>query len=293
MSQSFDQLVDLLGTLNTTKKSNIKRIEMYHKGETFSYVFSPSSVCNNCYSISKNFTATAVAIASNLGLIKLTDKVIDLLRDDIPEIVSMNLGKVTVQHLLDQTMGIDHGYLFEEDRYSIPTDNWVGYCLSQPLPNNPGTVFTYSNVTYYLLSCIIEKTTGLPLDMFLDYYLFRKIGVRGFAWERCPEGHVMGATGLYISTNALMKFGVLYMNHGITEKGEIILPETWIASLESFENYHNSFWRSCPEFYKCSGAHNQSVYIAPSKKLVIAINAYNDLPETNYDSYVESFILNQ
>ena len=49
------------------------------------------------YSVSKSFTATAVGMAVDAGLLKVTDKLVDFFPDKLPEEVSDNLKAVTVR----------------------------------------------------------------------------------------------------------------------------------------------------------------------------------------------------
>lgn len=69
-----------------------------------------------------------------------------------------------------------------------------------------------------MLSCIVEEgDRSLPLDRFLKTTLFRRMGIREFAWERCPLEHTMGATGCYMGLEDLNKIGRLYALGGSYE----------------------------------------------------------------------------
>ena len=95
------------------------------------------------------------------------------------------------------------------------------------MPHQPGTVFTYDNGNYYMLSCIVEKVTELPLDRFLKTTLFRRMGIREFAWERCPLEHTMGATGCYMGLEDLNKIGRLYALGGSYEGRQLLSRDVY------------------------------------------------------------------
>ena len=43
-----------------------------------------------------------------------------------------------------------------------------------------------------------------------------------FAWSRCPFGYSIGATGLYLRTEDVVKLGILYLNKGMWKEERII-----------------------------------------------------------------------
>ena len=227
----------------------------------------------NCYSISKNFTATAIGIARDEGLLDVDTKLADIFGEGNTDI--------TIHHLLTHTMGIEKGYLFEGDRYQIQDKDWQRYCLNYPLKYKPGEVFTYSNSTYYLLSCIIQKVTGKRLDLYLREKMFDKLEINAYAWESCPMDRTMGATGLFLHTADMIKLGVMYLNGG-----QGIVSENWVKLATSYKtespspDYAYSF--SVNEHgFTCSGAAGQSIVVLPEYNFVFAAHACNN----NYDYY--------
>lgn len=172
-------------------------------------------------------TSTGVGLAYDEGLLKLEDPIVKYLGNHVPEEADPKIREVTVRHLLTQTSGIGQGSLFEADRYLGTGEDWIARVLGRAMPHQPGTVFTYDNGNYYMLSCIVEKVTELPLDRFLKTTLFRRMGIREFAWERCPLEHTMGATGCYMGLEDLNKIGRLYALGGSYE-GRQLLSREWV-----------------------------------------------------------------
>ena len=95
------------------------------------------------------------------------------------------------------------------------------------LVHEPGTVYQYTDAAYYLLSRVIYELSGKDLDDLLRPILMEKMKFKEYAWSKCPYGYSMGATGLYLRTEDMIKLGILFINNGIW-KGERILSEEWI-----------------------------------------------------------------
>lgn len=74
------------------------------------------------------------------------------------------IGQITVQHLLEHTCGGWNNNFPQDPMFLQPTLNhadlitWV--LRNQPLTNQPGTTYQYSNFGYCLLGRIIEQVTG-------------------------------------------------------------------------------------------------------------------------------------
>lgn len=262
--------------------ANVFRIVLYKDGVWQDEILRPSCPYINSYSVSKNFTATAIGIAQDMGLLSVEDEIIKYFQERLPDNLDEKFTRVRIRHLLTHTMGNAEGYLFENDRYTHNTDDFLGLILSKPLQYQPGEKFVYSNSTYYLLSRIIRKASGMTLEMFLRKHLFRYLGIKGFALENCPMGETMGATGMHMLTPDIAKLGVLYLNQGKYE-GKQLLSEKWIEEAVKCQapdkNYGYSFWLN-DIGYSGLGAHSQTIIVVPSENLVFAAHGY--LEEYDY-----------
>ena len=108
-------------------------------------------------SVAKQFTAFAIMILYDKGLLQLNEKANLYLPPD------MQLPpKITVHHLLSHTSGLHNNYNFEDDFY-VGGDrkpynkeqffkNWI---IREPI-KKPGKEFEYNNSNYNLLAWIIE-----------------------------------------------------------------------------------------------------------------------------------------
>lgn len=241
---------------------------------------SPAHLCNNIYSVSKNFTATAAGILFDRGQLRLTDDMWSLFHGsykNMPE----EWKYITVRHVLTQTIGIDRGFLDVdvEDTSLYPTDDYLKMVFELPLVHAPGTRFCYSDSNYYLASRIVHAACGEEMTSFLRRELFNPLGFTAPAWMFCPHGHAMGATGLFCSVKDMIKLGILYANGGVWN-GQRILSEKWVeeATKPQVEGrYGYSFWmNSDAPWYTCGGMFGQKILIPRKKgKKIIAWSAYD------------------
>ncbi len=183
--------------------------------------------CQNIYSISKTFTATAVGMLVDRGLLGLEETVPAILGDWCPPSYADEWHQVTVHMLLTHTAGLPDNCMDIDvlDATAFKED-YIHETMGLPFVCEPGTERHYADGTFYLLSCIVEKRVGMPLDNFLWRELFRPMGFRDAAWSHCPHGHAMGATGLYTRIEDAVKLGALYLNSGVWQ-GRRILSEAW------------------------------------------------------------------
>lgn len=272
------------------KKINVFRTVLYYDGVTEDEILIPAAPCQNCYSLSKSITSIAVGIAQDMGKLDIKDQMIGYFRNELPHNYDTRLNYVTIEHLLTMTMGISKGYLFESDRYGYKEQNWVRLILSGTLEYEPGVKFTYSNSNYYLLSCLVHRACGMTMQEFLRIYLFDRMNIKSYAWETCPRGEAMGATGLYMSTPDIAEIGIMLLNGGLYRGQRIISCDYLTEAAANHvnagnENYGYGFWINKYGF-NGSGAYGQTLFVMPEKKLVFAAHAFED--NADYLGIVES-----
>ncbi|HYC59773.1 MAG TPA: serine hydrolase domain-containing protein [Thermoanaerobaculia bacterium] len=124
----------------------------------------------NIASLSKQFTAAAIAILIRDGKLSL--------EQPVPEVEG-----VRIKHLLYMTSGIPEYYrqsrpggkTWERDPFTI--EDAIAASLAQPLEFEPGTRWSYSNVNYMLLAKIVERVSGEPFSSFLRRRIFEPLGM--------------------------------------------------------------------------------------------------------------------
>ena len=132
----------------------------------------------NIGSVSKHFTAWAILLLEQRGLLSTTDDI----RTHLPELP--DYGKpITISHLLYQTSGLPE-YLKLFTYAGIFTNDYRRFEDVYAMMRNlttlnfpPGTGWQYSNTNYALLAEIVQRRTGKPFDMWLSENLFLPVGM--------------------------------------------------------------------------------------------------------------------
>src|SRR5580765_2130270 len=128
----------------------------------------------------------------------------------------------------------------------------------------------------------------------MDYLtprLFVPLGIEGMTWETCPLGINTGGWGLSLPTEALAKFGQLYLQQG-SWNGRQILPADWVQEATTFkiqqpgtdlekqkresewhQGYCYQFWRCRHNAFRGDGALGQFTIVMPDQETVVAITS--------------------
>ena len=129
-------------------------------------------------SVSKQFTAAAIALLAQDGALALDDDV----RRFIPELPEYE-HRITIRHFLNHTSGI-RDYLTVMYLAGYRDDDWYAnqdvidiLVRQNELNFDPGDEFLYSNAGYFLLSVIVERASGQSLREFAAVRMFEPLGM--------------------------------------------------------------------------------------------------------------------
>lgn len=273
-------MLDEATRLIEEKGYNVYRACELRGGKYAERVYRFSNRLNNIYSLSKSVTATVAGILCADKRISLDDRIADYLREYFPENRDERLERATIRDLLSHACGFERGILFEEDAYTHGTDDFARLALSVKTDCGPGEKTVYSNATYYLFSVIAEKATGQTLFDFLRERLFVPLGFEGYAASTCPKGHTMGATGMFLRCEDLLKIGKLYLNEG-TYEGKRFFEKRFAeeASAPLFPAgqrfYGLGFWRNGADdrYFYGDGKYGQLLVIDAEHDAVFAMQS--------------------
>lgn len=245
------------------------------------------------YSLSKSFTSTAIGLAVGEGRLSIDDRVVDFFAGRLPATVSDNLAALRIRHLLSMSVG--HG----SDSTPIITreHDWARAFLAQPVVHTPGSEFLYDSGASYMLSAIAQKVTGQRIADYLRPRLFDPLGIADAPWAVCPMGVNTGGWGLKVTTDALARFGRLYLQGG-SRDGRQVVPEPWVrdatraqirqpltnappgvdpAALPATSDWHQGygyqFWRCRHDAFRGDGAFGQYCIVLPRERTVVALTS--------------------
>lgn len=256
------------------------------------------------HSATKSWTAAAVGLAIGEGRFALDDRVVGFFPEHLPDTVSDNLAAMTVRDLL--TMRTGHATGISGGEWRGLAGSWVAAFLREPVAEPPGHSFIYSSASSYMLSAIVSRTTGQTAHAYLRPRMIEPLGMSALSWDTSPEGISTGGNGLSCTTEDVLKFGVLHLNHG-QWGGRQLLPVAWVreatsrqveqvalgrldgrryqaptaadrASSEQREGYGYQWWMAPHGGCRASGVFGQQCVVLPRHDAVIAITA--GLPDT-------------
>lgn len=136
-------------------------------------------------SVSKQFTAAAIALLASRGKLSLDDEA----RKYLPELPDYG-AKLTIGHLLHHTSGLrEWSDIVELEGWPRTTraisENYAAQAIfrQKSLNFTPGEEYLYSNSNYVLLSLIVARASGQDFEAFTRENLFLPAGMSQTAWR--------------------------------------------------------------------------------------------------------------
>lgn len=203
-------------------------------------------------SISKTFTAAAVMMLQQEGMLHIDDTV----TKHIPE---FPWPDITIRQMMTHTSGLQN-YMWVVERYWNRTgrpdnEDMLDLFIRHPRPLNfrPGTRFSYSNTGYAFLGLLIERVSGQRYAEFMQHKIFDPLGMddtfvydphnlrnmtndRAFGFRRwgnrhivIPDVHhdgVMGDKGIYSNIYDLYKWDRAISN------GNLLPDSIWTMAFD-------------------------------------------------------------
>ena len=129
-------------------------------------------------SVSKQFTAAAIALLVEQGKISLDDDV----HKYVPELADYG-KKITIDQLVHHTSGVRDWWALVDAAGMRPDDGYtvadvVALASRQKGLNfDPGAEYNYSNTGYILLGVIVQRVTGKTLRQFAAEQIFAPLGM--------------------------------------------------------------------------------------------------------------------
>lgn len=195
-------------------------------------------------SVSKQFTAAAIALLVRAGKLSLDDDV----RKFIPEMEDFGTP-VKVRHLVHHTSGLRDFWelvglagVRYDDGYT--SDDMLALAARQKGLNfAPGSGYRYSNTGYLALGVIVQRVTGQSLRRFADSALFQPLGMQQTMFLDDHTEVVPGRAMAYAPRGDGWRIDV--WNNDIVGQGGIV---TSLADLQKWDENFYSGKVGGPEF---------------------------------------------
>ncbi|WP_276389116.1 serine hydrolase domain-containing protein [Eudoraea chungangensis] len=246
------------------------------------------------FSVTKSFLSTVAGMAIDRKLISnTTDKVSNYIWDGTFQ--GEHNEKVSWEHLLQQNSDWSGSLWGVKDWADRPPkegglDDWRYRKLKEP-----GTYMEYNDVRVNVLAYALTHVWRSPLPLVLKENLMDKIGasttwrwygyddawtvIDGLKMKSVTGGGHSGA-GIFINTEDMARFGLLFSNDGFWEKDEII-SSSWInaATKPSIPNvnYGYMWWLNKKGDRHWEGLSENIYYAAGFGGNFIVIDKENDL----------------
>lgn len=170
-------------------------------------------------SASKSVASLAVGIAIDRGLIRSVNEPIFSFFPELSDLRSPEKDRIQLVHALTMTMGLQWVEAIpsnEEDNDEVRmhrASDPCRYVLGLPVTAPAGQGFFYNTGALTLVSAIIHKVTGHPLDEFAREALFDPLGTAGTEWTRV-KGDTDAGGGLRLRPRDMAKIGQLVLAGG-------------------------------------------------------------------------------
>lgn len=204
-------------------------------------------------SITKTFTATAILLAVQDGLLDLDEPITTYLPDF--EVYSRYEAfpeqKITLRHLLSHCAGIPHetsgcNMLEINDSFEDRVRSLYGTWLKCPV----GEGYSYSGAGYDLAAYVLQEVSNISFQHYMTERVFHSLGLchstidhnnihdsanlaigHTIGISENPPAHgLLGAGGIWMSASDLAHFTRLLMNRG-TFEGKRLLDESLIDAM--------------------------------------------------------------
>ncbi len=235
------------------------------------------------YSLSKSFCSTAVGFLIDEGKLSEDDRIVELFPEYCPPEISENLAKMKLSHVLSMNTGHGSCVMPQMVRAGDAPGDTVRAFLAQPVIYEPGTHFAYNTGATCLLSCIVEKISGMKLLDFLSWKLFMPLGITNVRWNQVNGGQNEGGCGIHVSCEDIAKLGLLYLHKG-EWMGKKLLSDHWVETATSpisdnscngtpdwCAGYGYQFWVNAKEGFRGDGAFGQLCVVLPEHNIVFAL----------------------
>ena len=247
------------------------------------------------WSMAKSFTNAMVGLMVKEGKVDINNPL------NLREWTADNRKNITISNLLHMNSGLEFTEAYSKIKLTDATTMLLKYgdmghyAASKKLLVKPDSVWSYSSgstniIQYYLRSVIGNDKEYL---IFPRKALFNTTGMRSVIWEPDASGTFVGSSYLYATARDFARFGMLYLHNG-NWLGEQILPDGWVSYTTSTAKgsegqYGAAFWLNRAgtfpgvpaDLFYCDGYDGQSIFIIPSKQLVVVRTGCS--PDDSFD----------
>ena len=192
-------LADMMGAIRD-EEYDIDSVTVVRNGYMVADVavhpFSPNST-HIIHSCTKSIVSALIGIAIEQGHIEHVKQPVEsFFPGRAIAYLDGDKRAMTLEHLLTMSSGLkcrdSYLYRWRGLQRMRASDDWVQYLLDLPMAEAPGTRFEYCNGASFLLSAIIQETTGMTALEYAETNLFGPLGITDGSGPPAPMGSTSG-----------------------------------------------------------------------------------------------------
>lgn len=283
---SSEVLTEMLDTI-WKKNYSIDSIIIVRNGFVVLEAYNSSSYPqkkHELYSCSKSVISALIGIAIEKGYIRSVDQpILSFFPERTAENLDQRKKSLTLKHVLMMATGLNckDSYLY---RWGGLTEmkrkgDWVKHMIDLPMIAEPGSTFEYCNGATFLLSAVLQKSTGKNALEFANEHLFMPLAIENAEWKKNQRGISFGFNGLSLRPRDMAKFGYLFLKKGKWKEKQLVSTR-WVnestrkhISATLAPGYGYQWWIVSPDIYTAIGYSGQRIYVLKKQNMVVAITA--------------------
>ncbi len=243
-------------------------IEEYDSGKT-------ENDLATSWSVGKSFASALMGVALEEGLVSSLDETTG---QYFAEWAGTERENITIRNLMTLRTGLEADCLGPPNDYDNGGNSiyfsldQVACALNRELQGPIGEkLYSYSNSDVMLAGEIMEITSGMKLDEYLDQKL-GSIMNADYQWWEDAFGNSLGYCCIDATPRDFGRFGLLFARNGEWD-GQQLIPQSWIelsTSLALNGEYGYYWWPiNGHDGFVALGLHGQSIAVIPEDNLVI------------------------
>ena len=181
-------------------------------------------------------------------------------------------GRVTLRHLLTMTSGLPNMQDARSVGFAADKNSHVRALTPA---TEPGSAWAYSNEGVQLLSPILDKAAGEPIQDYARKRLFEPLGMSNSRLNIDAAGHAWTYADMLTTPREFARIGMLMAQRGMWA-GKRIVSEAWIDASVQPSQKHNAeygllWWTAMPaeRRFASLGYLNTDMQVMPDQQLVV------------------------
>ncbi len=227
------------------------------------------------WSVAKSIYSAAIGVAIDEGYIESLDQKASVFLD---EWLDTDKEDITIRNLLEMRAGFANADVF------IQVDQ-TRFALDQPLVNEPGSTFLYSNNSSQLFEPLLLRATGMNAHLWLTDKILEPLGIDETAiglWLDPTGVNPLTYCCIDMRVDDFARIGVLFANGGTWEDETVISADFVDTSLAARVGWYGLQWWVLNTIYfrgvappiDLSAAHGldgQHIFVWPEEGIVLAV----------------------